>query len=397
MTAPGPAGEADRTARRELLPFQLVMAAIGASLGGIVAVLGDLRDALGFSDTQIGLVVTAGFAAAFGSQVALARFADRGHGRLMASSGVAIAAVALAAMAAAEDMALWVAARAALGFGAGLAMPVLRRAAAVMNPDRVGENLGRMVIGEVGGYMIGPMVAAAFVETLGIRAPFVAFAVGMAAFLPFVRRLPPDRGAIDAHNLSSFGLLRRRRLQGALLVVAGYFAMIGAWEAVMPIMFKDRGGGSLVVGITWTLLALPVLVLSPTAGRLADRVGPPRVAVIGTGMTALGAMLFGVMPGLVWPVVLMFGMGVFDTFGFTGARVAVSRAVHEERQAAALGLMGAVEVLSAGATALPSAVVYDSSGAGITWALIGGFGLTVVLAGAARFRGTEPARSEPGG
>lgn len=384
-----------RTARGELLPFQLVMAAIGASLGGIVAVLGDLRDALGFSDAQIGLVVTAGFAAAFGSQVTLARFADRGYGRLMASGGVAVAALAMATMALADDVAVWIAARAALGFGAGLAMPVLRRAAAVLNPERVGENLGRMAIGEVGGYMVGPIVAAAFVETLGIRAPFAAFALGMAAFLPFVWNLPPDRGAVDTRGQTPIGLLRVRRLQGALLVVAGYFSMIGAWEAVMPIMFKDRGGGSLVVGITWTLLALPVLVLSPTAGRLADRVGPPRVAVIGTGMTALGAMLFGVMPGLVWPVVLMFGMGVFDTFGFTGARVAVSRAVPEHRQAAALGLMGAVEVLSAAVTALPSAVIYDSYGAGVTWALIGGFGLLVVTLGAARFRGTEPAQRSP--
>ncbi len=389
MTAPG------RTSRKDLLPFQLVMAAVGASLGGIVAVLGDLRDALGFSDTQIGLVVTAGFAAAFVCQVALARFADRGHGRLMASSGVAVAAIAMGVMAFAEDVGMWIAARAALGFGAGLAMPVLRRAAAVIDPERVGENFGRMLIGEMGGYLIGPIVAAAFVETLGLRSPFAAFALGMAAFLPFVLRLPPDPGAIDTRNRAAFGLLRVRRLQGALLVVFGYFALIGAWEAVMPIMFKDRGGGSLVVGITWTLLAVPVLVLSPMAGRLADRVGPPKVAVVGIGVTALGCTVFGVLPGLVWPVVLMLILGVADTFGLNGTRVAVSRAVPEDRQAAALGLMGAVEVLSAGSSALPSAVLYDNLGAGITWALTGVFALAVVMLGAARFRGTEPALSEP--
>ncbi len=379
--------------RRALLPFQIVMAAIGASIGGIVAVLGDLRDELGFTDTEIGFVVTSGFAAAFVSQVTLARFADRGHGRAMATAGVMITVIALAAMTVADDVGWWIAARGALGFAAGLAMPGLRRAAAVMDPERVGENLGRMVVGEMGGFLAGPIVAAVFVETVGIRAPFVAFAVGMAVFVPFVVRLPPDQGAIDTNKVASFGLLRVRRLQGALLVIGGYFSLIGSWEAVMPIMFKDRGGGSLEVGIIFTVLVLPVLFLSPSAGRFADRVGPPTVAVVGTAVSAAGMTLFGIVPGLVWPVVVMLGFGVFDAFGFTAAQVAVSRSVPEERQAAALGLMGAVEVLGAGATALPAALLYDNFGAGPTWAASGLFSLAVVMLGALRFRGTHPAQT----
>lgn len=73
----------------------------------------------------------------------------------------------------------------------------------------------------------------------------------------------------------------------------------------------------------------PRLRRYPVAGRLADRVGRPRVAVLGTGITALGAMWFGAVPGLIWPVVLMFFLGVFDTYGFIATRVTFSRSVPE--------------------------------------------------------------------
>ncbi len=379
--------------KRELLPYQIVMGVVGASIGGIVAVLGDLRDELEFTEAEIGVVVTAGFAAAFVAQIWLARYADQGYGRIMAIAGVSISSAGLFVMVFADPVWLWFLARAAVGFGGGLVMPGLRRAATVLDPDRVGENLGRLIIGEVGGFLVGPMVAAVFVETLGIRAPFLAFAIGLIVFLPFVWRLPPDRGANDATGRWSFDLLKIRRLQGALLVIAGYFSLIGGWESVMPVLFKDRGGGSLYTGITFTLLGLPILFLSTYAGRLADRVGPPKVAVIGTGAVSLWMIFFGFIPGLILPVILLTTFGVFDAFGFTAAQVAVSRAVPEERQAAALGLMGAVEVLGAALTALPAAVLYQNHGGEVAWAALGTFSLLTVLLGAARFRGTQPAHT----
>ncbi len=215
--------------------------------------------------------------------------------------------------------------------------------------------------------------------------------LGMVLFLPVVWRLPPDRGEIDEARRSSYDLLRIRRLQGALLVIFGYFSLIGAWESVMPVMFKDRGGGSMETAIAFTLLAVPILFLSPLAGRTADRVGPPRIAVAGMAVVALGTTTFGLLPGLIYPVILMVIFGIADAFAFTAGQVAVSRAVPEQRQAAALGLMGAVEVLGAALTALPAALIYDSHGEKAAWIASGLFAFAVVMVGATRFRGTEPA------
>ena len=377
--------------RNELLPYQIVIGVAAASIGGIVAILGELRDELGFEDSEIGVLVTAGFLAAFLAQVTLARYADRGYGRQMATAGVALSAAALLTMVVADDIVTWTLARGALGFAGGLIMPGLRRAATVLDPERVGENLGRLIVGEVTGFLIGPMLSALLVEVGDIRTPFLVMGLGMVLFLPVVWRLPPDRGEIDEARRSSYDLLRIRRLQGALLVIFGYFSLIGAWESVMPVMFKDRGGGSMETAIAFTLLAVPILFLSPLAGRTADRVGPPRIAVAGMAVVALGTTTFGLLPGLIYPVILMVIFGIADAFAFTAGQVAVSRAVPEQRQAAALGLMGAVEVLGAALTALPAALIYDSHGEKAAWIASGLFAFAVVMVGATRFRGTEPA------
>ena len=107
-------------------------------------------------------------------------------------------------------------------------------------------------------------------------------------------------------------------------------------------------------------------------------------------MVAVVTMSYGMLPGLLVPVLVMLVVGVADGVGFTAAQVAVSRAVAEERQAGALGLMGATEVLGAGTAALPAALLYGSVGEEIAWLVMGAITLVAVGAAQQRLRGTEP-------
>jgi MFS family permease len=379
--------------KRDLLPYQLVMGISTAAIGGIAALLGALRDEYAFSDTDVGVIVAAGFLAAFVSQSALSPLADRGHARRMVVSGIAIAAAAMASMAFIDSWTAWVIARGALGFGGGLILPGVRRAATVLDPARVGENLGLLVVGEIIGFMIGPVLAAALAEIGGIRTPFIAMAAALVLFLPFAARLPPDRGRRDVPRRHSLDLLRRRRLVGALTLVGGYFVLIGAYEAVIPIMFRDRGASTLTTGIAFTLLAIPIAFVGPRAGRTADQYGPPRVAIAGISVVTLSTYFYGFLPGIVPLVALWTVVGVADGFGFTAVQVAVSRAVPEERQAGALGLMGATEVAAAGLAAIPSAALYDGIGEEWTWIVVATITSLIVVSGGLLIRGTSPVTS----
>lgn len=377
--------------KHPLFPYQIVIAVASGTVAGIIAILGELRDDLGFSNTAIGIIVAAGFFASFVSQITLAPFADRGVGREMATIGIALSALALLAMVFVDSATGWVLSRAALGFATGLIMPGLRRAATVLDPEKAGENLGRLVMADIIGFIMGPIVAAILVYLGGLRTPFVVFAIGMVLFLPVVIRLPRDQGRRDTSRGSSLELLRIRRLQGALILLFGYFVLIGFFEAVLPVMFKDRGGGPMSVGIAFTFVAIPMVLVSTRAGRTADRVGAAKVAVAGMALSATAATSLGFLPGIIAPSIVMFLFGIADGYGFTGGQVAVSRAVPEERQAGALGLMGAFEVLGAGLAAVPAAMLYDRTGDRITWLVGGGITLLLLAIGHWRLRGTEPA------
>ena len=380
-----------RRFQRDLLPFQLLVGMTAGGIGGIVTVLGELRDALGFTGTGIGVMVASGFVAAFVSQVTLARQADTGRVRAMATAGIVLSAVAMLMMVFAEDLTLWVLSRAVLGFGGGLILPGVRRAASVHDPPHAGENLARLVVAEVTGFIFGPVLTALLVWAGGIRAPFAVFAVAMTLFLPVAVRLPADRGLLDvSRRATSFDLLSGRRLQGALIIVGGYFVLIGAWEAVLPVMFADRGAGAELTGVAFTMTALPIVFVGTRAGRLADRVGPVRVTMAGLVVVSLLTTVYGVTPGVIPIIGLMVIVGLADGYGFTAAFAVVARAVPEQRQAAALGLMGASEVAGAAIAALPSAWLYESFGPGPTWAAVGLTVLALVVSGWLRMRGTVP-------
>ena len=198
--------------RTDLLPFQVVLFTSSAAVAGIITLFGELRDVLGFTETEIGVVVAAGFLGSFIAQVGLSRFADRGHGRRMVTIGVAMAALALFGMGVADGLWAWIGLRGLVGFSTGLIVPGVRRAAAVHDPDLVGENLGRLVVGDMSGFVLGPVAAALIERSFGFRAPFFVLMVLLLLFLPFAARLPADRGALDeSGRRSAFDLLRLRR------------------------------------------------------------------------------------------------------------------------------------------------------------------------------------------
>src|SRR5262245_5468772 len=146
------------------------------SYGSVFALLAEIRARFGFDDWAIGLIGGAGFAAGFLAQLLLSRFADRGHLRTMIGGGIAAALLGLASMIAADALWAFVAGRMLLGLGSGCVAPAVRRIAVTRDPARAGQALGVVGVFELGGFLLGPVLASVLERTWGLRAPFAALA-----------------------------------------------------------------------------------------------------------------------------------------------------------------------------------------------------------------------------
>lgn len=373
-----------------LWAFLAIFLITGAALGSIGALLGRLRDDLGFSDVGAGTAVAAGFLAAFIVQLLVAPQADLGRARLLVLSGLVLGSISGVLLAVADDFLPFVLARALLGVASGLILPGVQRIVSNIDPDRVGTNLGRLVAAEVVGFVIGPVAAALVVDATSLDVPFWGLAVVFALLIPLTYRYAHDRGPVTTASRTSFDLLRDRRLVGGLVLMAGYYVLIGGFESVLPLQYTDLGASLLLLGLIWGVLSAPIAVSAPIGGWLADRIGAVPVALVGMAAVGVVCAPLGVWPSIAVVTGLMFVVSVAHGFGNTAAVTVIARAAPQERRAAAFGLMGATQLGAAGATAAPAAAAYGAFGAAPTWALLSAIMLTTLVIGGLLLRGTAP-------
>ena len=350
-----------------LTPYFFILFGMSAGLGSIIVLLAELRDQLGFSETGIGLAVGSGFGAAFVACLVMAPHADRGRAPAMLRAGLALAVAGMVLLAVGQELWHYVAGRIVFGFALGTAGPAARRTVIVADPANLGRNIGRLGAWDVGGFVAGPVIAAGLTAVGGFRFTFWAMALALSLLLPVAFRAQPDVAAQDQERLGLRGLLRIRRLIGAFFMVAAYFVFIGAFEAVWILEMDTRGASRAVLGVALTVGALPIALLSPLGGILAQRYGARRWAVGSLGIITLMVIFWGIVPGVVGLIALTVATSVVEGFGFPSTPMLVAAAVPEDRQATAQGLMVAVEVATGAVAAIAIAIVYDAHGDAVAW------------------------------
>jgi len=361
--SPAPGGPAGPS----LFPYYLILFGSSAGLACIIVLLADLRDQLGFSEIGIGLAIGSGFGAAFVANLVMAPHADRGRAPAMLRAGLALAVAGMVLLAVGQELWHYVAGRVVFGFALGTAGPAARRTVIVADPENLGRNIGRLGAWDVGGFVAGPIIATGLAAVGGFRFTFWTMAGALALLLPVAFRAQPDVAAQDQERLGLQGLLRIRRLIGAFFMVAAYFVFIGAFEAVWILEMDTRGASRVVLGVSLTIGALPIALLSPLGGTLAQRYGARRWAVGSLGIITLMVIFWGIVPGVVGLIALTVATSVVEGFGFPSTPMLVAAAVPENRQAAAQGLMVAVEVASGAVAAMVIAIVYDAHGDAVAW------------------------------
>jgi MFS family permease len=374
--------------RRLVFTFGLLTALFAAGYGVMFTMLDDFRDEYGIGAAALGAIVATGFFASFLAQVLLAPLADRGHARALVYIGMLCNVVGLVGMAFSTSFLLLVAARLVMGIGAGMAQPAIRRIVILAEPDDLGGNLGSLLAADVGGFAMGPAVAAVLTGPFGIAAPFLVIAAATVACLPVITRVQVQEVADDGAPAArfAFDLLRSRPYVAAVLMGAAVFLMIGTFDALWVLVLADLDTADWIANLGITLFALPLVVLGPYGGRLAQRVGPFRLGTLGLLGGATFMFLYGLLPSgaVMFAVAMVHALN--DGFTVSSSSVAVGLVSPVERQAGAQGMLGGIETLVAGITALAAGALYEQFNRTVAYsacalAMVGCVVASIVLVG----------------
>ena len=379
--APSPPPTSGGALAPNLVPLYVIAAVLDAGFGSIFAVLAEIKNQFGLETFWIGVIGGAGFVSSFAAQLSLARYADRGHARLLIRLGLAVAVLSMLVLGFADSLSDFVFGRFIFGLSEGMVLPAARRIAIAANPARAGESLGRLMSFQVSGFLVGPVVGSVLFNLWGgvegVRATFVFSLFAVLACAPLVARMRveeaseeggPRRGVIRL-------LLRERPMWGMLVMAAGYYGAFGIYEAIWAVFLDDLGASQVFIGVTLTIFAVPMMVLAPAAGRLAERHGPMRVALLAILVTIPSVALYGAFENLWLLTSLMVVQAVGDAVVMPASQLAISK-YSGDHQAAGQGLLSAVGLAVAAIVAIASGAVYENSGAGV---LFGGWALVMVF------------------
>jgi DHA1 family multidrug resistance protein-like MFS transporter len=330
--------------------------------GSIYTLLADLRDRFGFTASQLGLIVAAGFLAGFCAQLFLARYADRGHLALMVRGGVLAGAVAMLASAVATRFWGFLLARMLLGLGSGAVAPAIRRI--VINRDRehVGINLGRLASFDLAGFVLGPLFAAVTAEMFGLRAPFWLLGGAMSVLCVLTLRLELVGGPVATEPGAIRKLIAVPAMQATLAVAVAFYVTVGMFEAIWALLLRDRGAHTWLIGVTLSLFTVPMIVLAPVGGRVAQRRGPLRVVTVSVSVAAACTFFYGVLPSLWMLLAVSCVHAVADSFTMPGNQVSAALTGPPEYASSAQGLVGATGLAAAGITGVIAGSIYQQWG-----------------------------------
>jgi len=370
--------------RSVVVVFGSLTALFASGYGVMFTVLDEFRDQYGISEGALGLIVAMGFLSSFVAQVTLAPLADRGHARLMIIIGMALNVAGLLGMAFGKTVLLLLAARFIMGSGVGLAYPASRRIVILAEPDRLGQNLGRLLAADVAGFAVGPAISAVLVGPFGIAAPFLLIAVLTVALYPLIARTHVDETTepTEIPPRFAFDLLRIRPYVAAVAMGSAVFMMIGTFDALWALVLDDLHASDFISNLGITLFAVPMVLFASIGGRIAQSIGPFRLGTFGLLVGAAAMFGYGHAPTGGVRLAISLVHATNDGFTVSSCGVAVGMVVPGERQASAQGLLGGVETLTAGVTATIIGQIYQHFGRTVAYTSCAVGMVTLVITGA---------------
>jgi MFS family permease len=237
-----------------------------------------MKDELGLTSTQIGLVISAFFWSYVPTQLLAGWLVERINAYRTLTLGLAIWALATASAGLAVGFPALLVLRILLGVGESALFPCIGKLLVQhAPPGRLGTANGWIGVGMAMGPALGTFLGGLMMARVGWRPVFFVFGLVSALWLvPWIlatRRASAHAGAVAAHATPSFRrLLRRRELWGACLgQFCGNYALYFVISWLPLYLVKSRGLSvttmAEISGVVYAVYAF----CSFLTGRLADR------------------------------------------------------------------------------------------------------------------------------
>lgn len=337
---------------------------IACALGVVFVFLDDVQVANNLDDWHVGVIAGSGFGAALVAQLVVSPLADRGRVLPLAIVALGSSILGTVGFAFGGSMAELAVSRGVAGIGFGIFALVARKALIGLDATGSGAKLGLLLSTAVAGFILGPVIGA-ILEPLGFEVPFLSVAgaiavVGVPAVIAIARSDIAASDDVDYSDLSE--LIRRPRIQAAMLVTVIVLGSNGALTATVDRFLTDLGASTTMVAIVILFIGAPLLVLPRVSGGLAEQRGGS--AVMLPALAVFVPVMFGYgLAGSVLAVVI-FGVihGSGESFGSIAAQVLVLEVTGPERAAVGSALLEVSGLLAATLAASIAPIMYGEFG-----------------------------------
>jgi len=321
---------------------------------------------------MLGVVVAAWPAARLVGEPVFGWIADRTRRVPLMVAGNVLSGIFLFLPIVLVGIALFTILRALAGLSTAMYDPAARGYITDATPeDRRGEAFGLYGAAQMGGLLLGPAIGGlgaaifggvAFIFVFGAVSSFLAAAaiawrvrerphaagartgafekteLGAGAEPVRGRSAQPATGAAAVAHPTSLG--NRWLVAAILFTVGGNFAY-GTYEVIWSIFLQRLGAGLELIGLTFAMFGLPILVLSPFFGRRIDRGSLTPYLVAGTVLPVFAALAYTVIqdPRLSVPLILIESTG--SAIGGPALFSVIALGSPVDRPSTAQGIVGA--------------------------------------------------------
>lgn len=329
-------------------------AAIRMGHGSIVPLMPLHARAHGLSIAMIALMANAFLLSSALSQPVTGQVSDR-WGRLPVMLGGALLNVLAGGLFAADvDSSFYVLVYGIAGLGSGaFGLSVRALVADLVDLSERGRAIGMLLTADMVGSLVGPMVGGTLYNLLGERAPFLAWALlaGSAALLLLPALRSGQRGTRPHAATGPMGrvlveagrTLVRPAFWALVLPGAGTAYLAGLYGVTWSLYMERAGASAWQISLSYTLPAIPALLLMIPLGRLSDQVGRRLMLGIGGVLSVLTISGYSAFPA---PAVLLAFCvldGVAGSFLGPATQALLLDITPDQNRGRYLGLAGAAQ------------------------------------------------------